>query len=162
MAALLGVGVRGALAQRILFFATLSVAAMLMFAFPALAQGEDLPPGGNPLDPPGGARAPSKEGPPEGKTQKGQLPEKPQNDRPQNDRPPENKVENNKELLEAGGDLPTRQGTDAGEVSEDSGRFPLWRVAGMILSAGVFVFSVYRLLNTSQRRSWWRTFLGLE
>lgn len=146
MAALLGVGVRGALAQRILFFATLSVAAMLMFAFPALAQGEDLPPGG--------ARAPSKEGPPEGKTQKGQLPEK-----PQNDRPPENKAENNKELLEAGGDLPTRQGTDAGEVSEDSGRFPLWRVAGMILSAGVFVFSVYRLLNTSQQqRSWLHRF----
>jgi hypothetical protein len=157
VAALLRVGVRGALAQRILFFATLSVAAMLMFAFPALAQGEDLPPGGNPLDPPGGARAPSKEGPPEGKTQKGQLPEK-----PQNDRPTENKAENNKELLEAGGNLPTRQGTDAGEVSGDSGRFPLWRVAGMILSAGVFVFSVYRLLNTSQRRSWWRTFLGLE
>ena len=130
MAALLRVGVRGALAQRILFFATLlSVAAMLMFASPALAQGEDLPPGD---------RAPSKEGPPEGKTQKGQLPKK-----PQNQRPPENKAENNKELLEAGGDLPTRQGTDAGEVSGDSGRFPLWRVAGMILSAGVFVFSVY-------------------
>jgi hypothetical protein len=149
VAALLGVGVRGALAQRILFFATLlSVAALLMFASPALAQGEDLPPGG--------ARAPSKEGPPEGKTQKGQLPEK-----PQNDRPPENKAENNKELLEAGGDLPTRQGTDAGEVSEDSGRFPLWRVAGMILSAGVFVFSVYRLLNTSPQRSWLhRFFLG--
>ena len=145
MAALLRVGVRGALAQRILFFATLSVAAMLMFASPALAQGEDLPPGG--------ARAPSKEGPPEGKTQKGQLPEK-----PQNDRPPENKVENNKELMEAGGDLPTRQGTDAGEVSSDSGRFPLWRVAGMILSAGVFVFSVYRLLNTSQQRSWLHRF----
>ena len=136
---------RGALAQRILFFATLSVAAMLMFAFPALAQ--DFPPGGNPGDPPGD-RAPSKEGPPEGKTQKGQLPEK-----PQNERPPENKAQNNKELLEAGGDLPTSQGTDAGEVSEDSGRFPLWRIAGMILSAGVFVFSVYRLLNTSQQRS---------
>ena len=146
MAGVFGVGVRGALAQRILFFATLSVAAMLMFASPALAQGEDLPPGG--------ARAPSKEGPPEGKTQKGQLPEK-----PQNDRPPENKAENNKELLEAGGDLPPRQGTDAGEVSEDSGRFPLWRVAGMILSAGVFVFSAYRLLNTSQQqRSWLHRF----
>ena len=152
MAGVFGVGVRGALAQRILFFGTLSVAAMLMFASPTLAQGEDLPPGDNPVDLPGD-RAPSKEGPPEGKTQKGQLPEKPQNDRPQNDRPPENKAENNKELLEAGGDLPTRQGTDAGEVSSDSGRFPLWRVAGMILSAGVFVFSVYRLLNTSQRRT---------
>ena len=137
----------GALAQRILFFATLSVAAMLMFASPALAQGEDLPPG---------VRAPSKEGPPEGKTQKGQLPEK-----PQNERPPENKAEN-KELLEAGGDLPLRSPSDAGEVSGDSsGRFPLWRGAGMILSAGVFVFSVYRLLNTSQRRSWLhRFFLG--
>jgi hypothetical protein len=152
VAGVLGVGVRGALAQRILFFATLSVAVMLMFASPALAQGEDSPPG---------VRAPSKEGPPEGKTQKGQLPEKPQNDRPQNDRPLENKAEN-KELLEAGGNLPTRQGTDAGEVSGDSGRFPLWRVAGMILSAGVFVFSLYRLLNTSQRRSWWREFFGLE
>ena len=149
MADVLGVEVRGALAQRILFVAALSLSAMLMFAFPALAQGEDLPPG---------VRAPSKEGPPEGKTQKGQLP---QNSQKVKDRPPENKAEN-QELLEAGGNLPTRQGTDAGEVSGDSGRFPLWRVAGMILSAGVFVFSVYRLLNTSQRRSWWRTFLGLE
>jgi hypothetical protein len=148
VAGVLGVGVRGALAQRILFFATLlSVAAMLMFASPALAQDEDLPPGG--------VRAPSKEGPPEGKTQKGQLPQK-----PQNERPPENKAENNKELLEAGGNLPTRQGTDAGEVSDDSGRFPLWRVAGMILSAGVFVFSVYRLLNTSQQRSWLHRFFS--
>jgi hypothetical protein len=148
VAGVLGVGVRGALAQRILFFATLlSVAAMLMFASPALAQDEDLPPGG--------VRAPSKEGPPEGKTQKGQLPQK-----PQNERPPENKAENNKELLEAGGDLPTRQATDAGEVSDDSGRFPLWRVAGMILSAGVFVFSVYRLLNTSQQRSWLHRFFS--
>ena len=147
---------RGALAQRILFFATLlCVAALLMFASPALAQDEDLPPGDNPVDLPGD-RAPSKEGPPEGKTQKGQLPQK-----PQNERPPENKAENNKELLEAGGNLPTRQGTDAGEVSGDSERFPLWRVAGMILSAGVFVFSVYRLLNTSQQRSWLhRVFFG--
>ena len=145
----------GALTQRILFFATLSVSAMLMFASPALAQSEDRPPGGNPADPPG-VRAPSKEGPPEGKTQKGQLPQN-----SLKDRPPENKAENN-ELLEAGGNLPTRQGTDAGEVSGDSVRFPLWRVAGMILSAGVFVFSLYRLLNTPQRRSWWRAFFGLE
>ena len=151
MAALLRSGVRGALAQRILVFAALSVSAMLMFASPALAQSEDRPPGGNPADPPG-VRASSKEGPPEGKTQKGQLPQN-----SLKDRPPENK-----ELLEAGGNLPTRQGTDAGEVSGDSGRFPLWRVAGMILSAGVFVFSLYRLLNTSQRRSWWREFFGLE
>ena len=151
MAALLRSGVRGTLAQRILVFAALSVSAMLMFASPALAQSEDRPPGGNPADPPG-VRASSKEGPPEGKTQKGQLPQN-----SLKDRPPENK-----ELLEAGGNLPTRQGTDAGEVSGDSGRFPLWRVAGMILSAGVFVFSVYRLLNTSQRRSWWRAFFGLE
>ena len=139
------------MAQRILVFAALSVSAMLMFASPALAQSEDRPPGGNPADPPG-VRASSKEGPPEGKTQKGQLPQN-----SLKDRPPENK-----ELLEAGGNLPTRQGTDAGEVSGDSGRFPLWRVAGMILSAGVFVFSLYRLLNTSQRRSWWREFFGLE
>jgi hypothetical protein len=151
VAALLRGGVRGALAQRILVFAALSVSAMLMFASPALAQSEDRPPGGNPADPPG-VRASSKEGPPEGKTQKGQLPQN-----SLKDRPPENK-----ELLEAGGNLPTRQGTDAGEVSGDSGRFPLWRVAGMILSAGVFVFSLYRLLNTSQRRSWWREFFGLE
>lgn len=143
MAALLRSGVRGALAQRILVFAALSVSAMLMFASPALAQSEDRPPGGNPADPPG-VRASSKEGPPEGKTQKGQLPQN-----SLKDRPPENK-----ELLEAGGNLPTRQGTDAGEVSGDSGRFPLWRVAGMILSAGVFVFSLYRLLNTLQRHSW--------
>jgi hypothetical protein len=143
VAALLRGGVRGALAQRILVFAALSVSAMLMFASPALAQSEDRPPGGNPADPPG-VRASSKEGPPEGKTQKGQLPQN-----SLKDRPPENK-----ELLEAGGNLPTRQGTDAGEVSGDSGRFPLWRVAGMILSAGVFVFSLYRLLHPLQRHSW--------
>ena len=98
------------------------------------------PPGDNSVDPPG-VRASPKGGPPKRGPPKGKLPE---------GGPPEN----NKELLEAGGNLPLPQRSDAGEVSGDSERVPLWRVAGMILSAGVFVFSLYRLLNTLQRRSW--------
>jgi hypothetical protein len=93
------------------------------------------PPGDNAVDPPG-VRASPKGGPPKGKPPEGGLPE------------------NNKELLEAGGNLPLPQRSDAGEVSGDSERFPLWRVVGMILSAGVFVFSLYRLLHPLQRHSW--------
>ena len=43
------------------------------------------------------------------------------------------------ELLEAGGDLPSPQ-------DDNGGRFPLWTVAGMILSTGVFGFALYRLV----------------
>jgi hypothetical protein len=34
--------------------------------------------------------------------------------------------------------------------ADNHGRFPLWRVAGMVLNAGLFVFSFYRLLYKTQ------------
>ncbi len=58
----------------------------------------------------------------------------------------------NKELLEAGGALPPPSRSAASEASGDSGRFPFWRVAGLILSACVFGFALYRLHSTLQRR----------
>ena len=51
-----------------------------------------------------------------------------------------------KELLEAGGDLPSPQGSATLPEADNGGRFPLWRVAGMILSTGVFGFALYRLV----------------
>ena len=66
----------------------------------------------------------------------------------------------NKELLEDGGALPPPSRSAASEASGDSGRFPFWRVAGLILSACVFGFALwfalgfalYRLHSTLQRR----------
>jgi hypothetical protein len=62
--------------------------------------------------------------------------------------PPEGEPpEGDKELLEAGGDLPLPQQYSTDNASGDNGRFPLWRVVGMILSAGVFVFAGYRVFS---------------
>ena len=66
----------------------------------------------------------------------------------------------NKELLEAGGGRAPPARSAASEASGDSGRFPFWRVAGLILSACVFGFALwfalgfalYRLHSTLQRR----------
>ena len=52
-----------------------------------------------------------------------------------------------KELLKAGGDLPSPQESATPPEADNGGRFPFWRVAGMILSAGVFGFALYRLLG---------------
>ncbi len=48
-------------------------------------------------------------------------------------------------LLEAGGDLPPPQQPD--EQPDDETRFPAWRIAGMILSAGVFAFAGYLVFS---------------
>ncbi len=54
-------------------------------------------------------------------------------------------------LLEAGGDLPLPQQSNTDNASGDDGRFPLWRIAGMILSASVFAFAGYLLVFSSRR-----------
>ena len=54
-----------------------------------------------------------------------------------------------KELLKAGGDLPPPQESAAPSETDGGGRFPLWRVAGMILSGGVFVFAAHRFFSRS-------------
>jgi hypothetical protein len=51
-------------------------------------------------------------------------------------------------LLEAGGDLPLPQQSNTDYPSGDDERFPLWRVAGMILSAGVFAFAGYLVVSS--------------
>jgi hypothetical protein len=51
-------------------------------------------------------------------------------------------------LLEAGGDLPLPQQSNTDYPSGDDKRFPLWRVAGMILSAGVFAFAGYLVVSS--------------
>ena len=50
-------------------------------------------------------------------------------------------------LLEAGGDLPLPQQSNTDNPSGDHERFPLWRIAGMILSAGVFEFAGYLVVS---------------
>ena len=114
-----------------------SILIVLVLPLAAYAQ-EELPPGIG--DPPKGEPSkgvPTKEGPtkrglPKEGPSKGGLPggESPGDD---------------KELLEAGGDLPLPQRSEAGDVPADGGGFSLWRVSGMILSGGVLVFAVYRL-----------------
>jgi len=109
-----------------------SILIVLVLPLAAYAQ-EDLPPGiGDPPkgEPSKGVR--TKEGPPNGaRTKEGP----PRRESPGDD----------KELLEAGGDLPLPQRSEAGDVPANGGGFSLWRVSGMILSGSVFVFAVYRL-----------------
>ncbi len=87
---------------------------------------DDTPGGGQPKDQP--------------KDQPKQQPRKPPIEKPK-DQPPEQ----NKELLKAGGDLPVPQEPTKKQPSTE--RFPLWRVSGMVLSAGVFVFAVYLFVS---------------
>ena len=61
------------------------------------------------------------------------------------DREPPDKDE---KLLEAGGDLPLPQQFNTDNASGNDGRFPLWRIAGMILSAGVFAFAGYLVVSS--------------
>ena len=72
----------------------------------------------------------SQGGPPEGKSP---------------DREPPDKDE---KLLEAGGDLSLPQQSNIDDASGNDGRFPLWRIAGMILSAGVFAFAGYLVVSS--------------
>jgi hypothetical protein len=77
----------------------------------------------------------SRGGPPEGEPP----------DREPPDREPPDKDE---KLLEAGGDLPPPQQSNTDNASGNDGRFPLWRIAGMILSAGVFAFAGYLVVSS--------------
>jgi hypothetical protein len=52
-----------------------------------------------------------------------------------------------KELLNAGGDLPLPPQSDTDNDFRDDSRFPLWRVAGMILSAVVFVWASHHVIS---------------
>ena len=92
-------------------------------------------------DSPKGA-PPTKEGPPKGGVTKERPPEGglPEREPPGDD----------KELLEAGGNLPLPQRSEAGEVPADEGGLSLWRVGGMMLSGGVLVFAVYRFFSLSR------------
>jgi hypothetical protein len=129
--------------RRVLCLVTLCLLAVLMVASVASAQGlfdKDLPP---PLDsdpglPPGVGEPPNGEppngGPPKGGPSKGG---------PSKEGPPGD----DKELLRAGGDLPPPQRSDTPPEADEGGDFPLWRVTGMVLSAGVFGFALYRLLG---------------
>ena len=95
---------------------------------------------------------PTKEGPPKGGVTKqgppkgGVTKERPQEggltqrESPGDDR----------ELLEAGGNLPLPHRSEAPEVPADGGGFSLWRVIGMLLSGGVLVFAVYRVFSFSR------------
>ena len=83
----------------------------------------------------------------------GGPPDAPPRSAPPKDRPkqtpkqqPKERPKQDKELLEAGGDLlvPPREPTTATDAGEG---FPLWRFAGMGLSAGVFVLAAYRLIS---------------
>ena len=129
-----GMGIR-----RVLFLVTLCVVAVLIVASAASAQGvydKDLPPpppDSDPGLPPGVGESPK------GGTEKGG----PTKEGPPKGNPPGDA----KELLKAGGDLPSPQESATPPEADNGGRFPLWRVAGMILSAGVFGFALYRLLG---------------
>ena len=54
-------------------------------------------------------------------------------------------------LMDAGGDLPVPQHSEDEEsiAATSGGRFGWWRIAGMILSAGVFGFALKRLLSNA-------------
>ena len=141
----------------------LAVAAVLVLTPPAasLAQNEIGEPPGAPPDlpnsidePPG---PPPKDGPPKAEPDRApkNQPRQPSKDRP--DQPskkkpppkkqPEGQSKQNNELLAAGGDLPVLQEPDTSHSTNDGRSFPVWRVGVMLLSAGVFVFAVYRIVS---------------
>ena len=129
-------------ARRVLWVAVLAISTVLMVAPLAFAQ--DPPQDRTPESPSGdrpddGPRAgpPPKTGPPKSGVERPDLKEPPR--------------DTNKDLLEAGGDLPVPPSPDAGEVSEASERFPAWRVAGMILSATVFGVALFWWIRLLER-----------
>ena len=98
---------------------------------------EDLPPprdeGAVPFQPQGGP--PPKTSPPKSSPSQPSPP------------PPLPPSEDDGVLLEAGGDLPLPQQANTDNPSDDHERFPLWRIAGMILSAGVFALAGYLVFS---------------
>jgi hypothetical protein len=114
---------------------------------------EDLPPprdeGAVPFQPQGGP--PPKTSPPKSSSPKSSSPEasppksSPPKASPSQSSPPP-PSEDDDVLLEAGGDLPLPQQSNTDNASGNDGRFPMWRIAGIILSAGVFAFAGYLFL----------------
>ena len=82
----------------------------------------------------------SRGGPPEG--------EPPDREPPEREPPDREPPDKDEKLLEAGGDLPSPQHSNTDNASGTDGRFPLWRIAGMILSAGVFAFAGYLVVSS--------------
>ena len=99
---------------------------------------EITPPSDDDPEPPSGFGVPNGVGEPKGEP-KGAVPK---------GEPPDREPPNNeKKLLEAGGDLsPPQQSVTENDSGNDS-RFPLWRVAGMIASAGLFLGAGYRVIS---------------
>ncbi len=109
----------------------------LVVSGPAAAQEMDPPPDRD-LETPPGIGEPK--GEPKGAVPKGERPDREPPDR----EPPDN---DEKKLLEAGGDLSLPQQSYTDKDSGDDSRLPLWRVAGIILSAGVFLWAAYRVFS---------------
>jgi hypothetical protein len=93
-------------------------------------------------------------GEPKGAVPKGESPvgeppdsELPNREPPDRQPPDREPPDNGKELLEAGGDLSSPQQSATDNYSGDDSRFPLWRVAGMIASAGLFLWAGYRVVS---------------
>ena len=119
---------------------------------------EDLPPPTDfdPVVPPAVGDspkgAPTKEGSPKGGVTKQGTPkggvtkERP----PKGGLPERESPGDDKELLEAGGDLPLPQRSETAGVPADGGGFSLWRVIGMMLSGGVLLLAVYRFFSLSR------------
>jgi hypothetical protein len=86
-------------------------------------------------------------GEPKGAVPKGAVPkgEPPDREPPDNQPPDREPPDNDKKLLEAGGDLSLPQQSYTDNDKGDDSRFPLWRVAGIILSAGLFLWAGYRV-----------------
>jgi hypothetical protein len=152
---------KGRMLRRSLCLIAAAVPMMLLLTTSAMAQDfiDPVPsPGGPPIGPPGGPfpeppPGPSDEpptGPPTGPptTSPGGPPTGPPGGPPSG--PPSGPVQGEeRELLEAGGELPPPQAPGTEDESDDTVRFPTWRIAGMILSASVFGFALYRLVGTS-------------
>ena len=73
--------------------------------------------------------------------------EPPEREPPDRALPDREPPDEDKELLNAGGDLPLPPQSDTDNDFRDDSRFPLWRVAGMILSAVVFVWASHRVIS---------------
>jgi len=108
---------------------------------------EITPPSDDDPEPPSGFGVPNGVGEPKGEP-KGAVPKgEPKGAVPKGEPPDREPPNNEKKLLEAGGDLsPPQQSVTENDSSNDS-RFPLWRVAGMIASAGLFLWAGYRVIS---------------
>ena len=119
----------------------------LVVSGPAAGQERDHPPDRD-LETPPGIGEPK--GDPIGAIQgdpKGATKGEPKGAVPKGEPPDREPPGNERKLLEAGGDLSPPQQSATDNDSGDDSRFPLWRVAGMILSAGVFALAGYLVFS---------------